>query len=521
MIEITHMDGYRRGYFIHGDSKVSLPCHARMERDTIHIGDITASKPLSYPLRDHVRKASDMGATTYLRVVRGTPPEVARRIQKKNASLGGEGGVTPVYLSGHSEYDDPFVSSLPPSDVFLFPAASERSLLSAFFSVRSAHPGALCYVECTPEEIPVLASAGFDLFPESDRHQEALAAFLDNPTPQYVEMASCASLRAKTLLNLLYLDFFSSWEQYVATPQERQLCISRDAFWRPSIVRWEHDVTARYTPPSSIVVLLPCSARKPYSTSQSHRRFIALMKSALGKRPYASLTQHIVTSPYGIVPRELETLIDYDIVVTGTWTHEEVARARTMLCSLLDKVPEPIVIAHLPENECGVVEGLPVRTIVTSDGHPLSEASMTRLREALMEVKDQIPPPVETYPKVRALSRFLYGTDILPPDIVIRGRGQLQAYRGKTAVASIGAVVRPLTSAVTVQRSWVHVDFEVTGDVFCKGIIDADPSIRPGDEVVVERNGRAVATGTAILPGTLMTRMQRGKAVKVRKRLKA
>ncbi len=146
------MDGYRRGYFIHGDSKVSLPCHARMERDTIHIGDITASKPLSYPLRDHVRKASDMGATTYLRVVRGTPPEVARRIQKKNASLGGEGGVTPVYLSGHSEYDDPFVSSLPPSDVFLFPAASERSLLSAFFSVRSAHPGALCYVECTPEE---------------------------------------------------------------------------------------------------------------------------------------------------------------------------------------------------------------------------------------------------------------------------------------------------------------------------------------------------------------------------------
>ena len=52
-----------------------------------------------------------------------------------------------------------------------------------------------------------------------------------------------------------------------------------------------------YIPPRcDVAVLLPCSARKPYSLSQSHRRF----QMAVGDRAH----ELIVTSPLGLVPRD-------------------------------------------------------------------------------------------------------------------------------------------------------------------------------------------------------------------------
>src|SRR2546425_6401001 len=48
-----------------------------------------------------------------------------------------------------------------------------------------------------------------------------------------------------------------------------------ESLTRPEIVRFRRRIRERYgKPPSSrVLVLLPCSARKPYSTSRSHRRF--------------------------------------------------------------------------------------------------------------------------------------------------------------------------------------------------------------------------------------------------------
>jgi predicted RNA-binding protein (TIGR00451 family) len=64
------------------------------------------------------------------------------------------------------------------------------------------------------------------------------------------------------------------------------------------------------------------------------------------------------------------------------------------------------------------------------------------------------------------------------------------------------------------------VDFDVVGDIFCAGVLDSDPDIRAGDDIIVMRHGKAVAVGTAQLPGTLMQSLQRGKAVKVRKKIR-
>lgn len=54
--------------------------------------------------------------------------------------------------------------------------------------------------------------------------------------------------------------------------------------------------------------------------------------------------------------------------------------------------------------------------------------------------------------------------------------------------------------------------------VFCKHVIEADPEVRPGDEVfVVNTEGKLVAVGKAVTSGAEMTRRKAGRAVKVRK----
>lgn len=517
MIEITSLDGKREGMFHHGETSCTFPGLLTFRKDSVSWGSLSIEKPLSYPFRSHLH-GTGLSVTPLFRVYPGTPPGVARRLQEANASLREGGDVTTVFLSGYDDIDTAFVRSLNKSKLFLFDLQEERAFLRHFFMLRKRYPNAVSFVNCPPETVPVLAYAGVDLFPDTSQHRAELASFLEDPTPHYVEMRACASLCAKRLLDLLYLEFWGEHEAYVATPDDQELFISSDSFWRPTVRRWEREVSTNYVPPSNVCVLLPCSARKPYSSSQSHKTFIASMRRTLRSR-YPSLTQLIVTSPYGVVPRELETLIDYDTVVTGRWSLDEVERSRTMVRTVLEKMDDPFVIAHLPENEQAILDGLPCDVKVTCDGHPLSPPSMRALEDTLRGVADRIDAPAKSHPHMRTLSRFLYGTDVFGEDIRIKGRGVKQVFEGSSCVASFDKTIRPFSTHAPVRRRWVSMmDFALKGDLFCVGIEDADDDIRPGDEVVIMRNGRMVASGKALLPGHMMARMHRGKAVKVKKR---
>ena len=56
--------------------------------------------------------------------------------------------------------------------------------------------------------------------------------------------------------------------------------------------------------------------------------------------------------------------------------------------------------------------------------------------------------------------------------------------------------------------------------LFNQGVLAANPSIRPQDEVViVSEDGTFLATGTALLPGCLMDRSTSGIAAKIRKKV--
>ncbi|HZD43499.1 MAG TPA: DUF5591 domain-containing protein, partial [Methanomicrobiales archaeon] len=106
------------------------------------------------------------------------------------------------------------------------------------------------------------------------------------------------------------------------------LAATEDSIRRVEVQRFSERLIHRYQKPPryDLAVLLPCSAKKPYSLSQSHRRFL----SAMAGRGHAL----IVTSPLGLVPRELEGVYPaahYDVPVTGYWDREELAFAASTI----------------------------------------------------------------------------------------------------------------------------------------------------------------------------------------------
>src|SRR5437773_1010873 len=116
-------------------------------------------------------------------------------------------------------------------------------------------------------------------------------------------------------------------EPYTPVAGREMLAYASESLHRPEVVRFRRRIVERYAKPPSarVLLLLPCSARKPYSASRSHRRFREAIQAC--KNP-SVVHEVIVTSPLGLIPRELERFYPagaYDIPVTGDWSRDEAA----------------------------------------------------------------------------------------------------------------------------------------------------------------------------------------------------
>src|SRR5438034_10275470 len=113
-------------------------------------------------------------------------------------------------------------------------------------------------------------------------------------------------------------------------------------------------------PPSARVLLrLPCSAGKPDRASPSHRRF---RDAILASKNPSVVHEVIVTSPLGLIPRELERFYParaYDIPVTGDWSRDEAAVVTDDLRAYVETNRYDAVVAHLGAEMPIVREAVP------------------------------------------------------------------------------------------------------------------------------------------------------------------
>lgn len=306
---------------------------------------------------------------------------------------------------------------------------------------------------------------------------------------------------------------------------------SKESLSRPDIVRWRKRLSERYRKPegTSILLLIPCSARKPYSMSQSHMRFRQAVASS-GKSEFVH--EVIVTSPLGLVPRELELFYpaqDYDIPVTGHWDSDEKRMAEDMVSWLVESQGYDMVVSHLGD------EREPVNSVLkdfvdTSEGRPGSAESLDRLTKTIAEFDLEHRSGTRgsrSVEDMRSLCRFQFGeagnalcegsriASKWPYLKILSGGeqlGMLTAERGMVSLTTLGAKRIADAGAYSVEIE----DFVPKGNLFAVGVERASPEIRIGDDVAVVHSGDVRAVGVARMSPAEMELAGRGEAVHIR-----
>jgi archaeosine synthase len=297
---------------------------------------------------------------------------------------------------------------------------------------------------------------------------------------------------------------------------------SAESLQRVEVTRFARRVLERYrAPESDVLLLLPCSARKPYSTSRSHRLFAM----ALGQSR-RRLHELILTSPLALVPRELEEVYpaaSYDVPVTGRWDLEERDWLTKCLDAYLERNPYKRIVAHLSGELREAVEEHGIDAVYTGGG--TDEGALKRLKEAVDEaVRDARSLEGYQMQRFRALADYHFGTGasgaLLEGDVRVKGRELQSAERRPlAALTPNGTIALSLEGArrlVPRGRYIVEIgDFLPRGDVLAPCVTGADEEIRPGDEVIV-RGIVAFCVGKARMSGWEMVESTRGIAVELR-----
>ena len=358
---------------------------------------------------------------------------------------------------------------------------------------------------------------------------------------ELADQRSFSSPSNVALLRLYDQNAYAYAEETCSTVGCRFSCNSTQALRRPDLKRYR-DRMRDYRKPEHkrILLLLPCSAKKPYHISKTHRAFA----SAIHTAQHDTLVHEvIVTSPLGMVPRELDACYpanSYDIPVTGEWKCEERAMIRQMVGDLIAQGYDK-VICHLGE-DYELVEGL-ADMECTVVGDPTSPKSLENLDKALraaakgMETVDYL---VDRNNLARGLLEFQFGREIadllmdentyaigkfpywkfIREDPEDRKRktqiGMMTPERGMVSLTLEGAEILAAAGYATVEI----MDFELKGNLFAVGVQKADPRIRIGDEAVIVCEGEVRGVGVAEMCGREMTDLRRGIAVKVRHKVK-
>ena len=321
---------------------------------------------------------------------------------------------------------------------------------------------------------------------------------------------------------------------------------SAETLDRVEIQRFADRVTSRYRNrfTDQPLVLVPCSATKPYSDSQSHRQF----HDAIQWRGHTVS----MTSPIGVVPQELETTYPaqhYDAVVTGDWSEDEIEFVAEVLRRYLQRNGYSRVVAHVPDHGyreiCERVAADPAIDVpfeYTCVDHPTTDESLGELNAAL-DGEPAYSKREREHNTVKAIADYLLGDgagdDLFgEDDSAIRTTGRYpklqvwapdepgrRAGEPGTQLATLVPQYGTLSFTIEGARRWVESDaptkrvaidpFVPHGSVLAPGVTAADENIRVGDEVVID-GANAFAVGRAEMSGPEMVESTRGVAIEVR-----
>ena len=358
------------------------------------------------------------------------------------------------------------------------------------------------------------------------------------------------------IIRILDLENYSTMEQYFPVSRAGEfITCSRESLNRVEVSRFRARVNERYRKPelAKVLLFLPCSAKKPYSTSKSHKSFKRQILSALNIETMpAWLHEVIITSPLGLVPRELELVYpaqQYDIPVTGHWYADEKLMIKDCISNYLSRNQYDKIIIHFDGEFGDYLKNCVSETITKNNdgamdatnvfrscpGHPTAEGSLDELSGKVKDISNKYknhPSPSfsrNNLDVIRSIARYQFGEpgDDFVKELKVKGKypfikifrnnkqlGMLTGDRGFISLTFEGA--KSLAGLSGFSYKVQIEDFTPKGSIMAIGVESADEEIRIGDEVVAMHRDEVRGVGTAVMNGFEMEKSKRGVAIKVR-----
>jgi archaeosine synthase len=358
---------------------------------------------------------------------------------------------------------------------------------------------------------------------------------------EYVELKVRASTFSTAVLRILDTEEEEYFER--RTPVARKQCMeanTMESLKRIEVKRFAHRVLERYEPPErKILLILPCSAKKPYSRSSSHAKFIEAIENYRGY-----IHEIILTSPLGVVPRELEMVYPaafYDIPVTGYWDAEEREWVSSCLRAYLKNNLRnyELIVAHLSgtyKEICGsVATNLGIEVVVTCENNEevTSKEALKRLKRRIAELcgeRKKLSGFEMKAGMIKAMADYQFGlgagAELIARKEGIKITGKFPSY--KLLDSGILARIVPAYGllALTVKGArrildyissyQVEIDdFVPKGSILAPGVVNAGEQIRENDEIVFY-GVKAFGVGRAKMSGWEMVESRKGVAIQVR-----
>jgi archaeosine synthase len=293
------------------------------------------------------------------------------------------------------------------------------------------------------------------------------------------------------------------------------------SFTRPEIVQFLERAVECYRPKGKALIILPCSARKPYSMSKSH----TTIRNYVGEVWKRGFEEIIVSSPL-VSPRVFELtypVVNYDVAVSGDWSCDEIEFVSNHLSKFIEKGEFEVVIGHVVNGYRRVVEktarDLGLDVVWTAEKDITSIESLKRLKKVVESFEfDGFDLNMSIFEHM-----VRYQFDVNFEVDKVKGKyPNLEFYRGDR-IARIDLNYGCLDIDVSFSRFliekskyYVEIDnFKPKGTIFAVGVKRADERIRPND-IVAFYNDEYVGVGRALMCGKEMLENE-GKAVEVRK----
>ena len=170
----------------------------------------------------------------------------------------------------------------------------------------------------------------------------------------FVEKSSLDETNLISILKILDKEYFNylKYETPIIQKSKNVRCLGPSSYNRPDFQHFRENTIKNFEPESwtRLIILLPCSSKKPYSKSKSHKAFYSVIRKF---SEFPDFQEFILTSPLGVIPRQLENIYpanSYDISVTGEWDNEEINITAEMLIRMVEKYePKIPILCHLKD----------------------------------------------------------------------------------------------------------------------------------------------------------------------------